>query len=1046
MPIRILLGRTRWRRRRALSAMGLGGTDPLGRPSFLFVTDTWRKRDQVVADFADRNVFEPDARVWGELISDLWHRHGDGRTILSHRAVALAIHRHLLRPELDLPWPGDPDARGELADAIAHLHRAWGEHGDPQWHEVPHGAVLRRIVTSVRTRLATQGTHCERSEAIAGLTARLAHPSPALQRWLSRQPTVILDDMLQPGPRQTALLIALGRAWSAAGAQVVFSIETGADLGGQEASVFFGFAAEARFERGLTPFAATAALRRAVFDAWIATGEASVWVAGPDGADPIEPWTEPRPTLPADLADHLATGDPLPADPPAHSWLRDTMRLVRCADPEGELAEVAASVRAAIDGGSDPDTCVVAVPDSSRLPALGAALDDVGVPWSLGGGQPVFDHPVAVALRRVAGLSLAHTPAGSALALAHHVGLQLPIPPATLRRWCASAAIAQGPIAQWAAPLDAWLRRTRRTEHQPALAESLAALQRWLDPLTTLATDHPPQAWAQTLETTAVDVGVLAAAGDDATSLRAWTACIEALQLLARDLAQVDSGPWPAALLSDAFERAVALARFRPSTRTDRAVAVVGLLELRGLTPAHTWLVGLSRGAFPRPSPPSFLLPPSLARALQPVDPVAEGRYLLSSLLRNALSEPRMRSVTVTWPATQAGRPVPASPLLVELLDLRLSDGGPPLGERIVCPPQHTGIHGTRSLTRAVATGASEWRSLLTAPQRHELDRQLDLVVARQGALGAYDGQLASPPPAPGGLSVTALETYLRCPARYWYDHALRLDVPEAWAPELEPRRRGTVLHRILERFLLHRGLAPLARDDDPQTAADLHQIAGRELDIIDAEGGFDQDFQDYARHRWLAGLVDTAPRGLLAAWLHHERTVDPPRVPVAVELPFSDLRVGPIKVGGVIDRLDRSPTGALAVTDYKTGMPPTRRLVALGLALQPIAYAEAVAAAYPETPVASVFLHLGRPDALSFRGWTGDPAAVQVFAESARGALVLDASDRRELLDAAGQAAARLVRGRFEPTHLGPSDAGCIRCPHARICRVDHPRMQALQ
>jgi len=300
---------------------------------------------------------------------------------------------------------------------------------------------------------------------------------------------------------------------------------------------------------------------------------------------------------------------------------------------------------------------------------------------------------------------------------------------------------------------------------------------------------------------------------------------------------------------------------------------------------------------------------------------------------------------------------------------------------------------------------------------------------ARQDALqhtppGAYLGVLERPPPLPASIPVTAFETYLRCPARYAYDRILRLHTEDAWTEELEPRRRGTALHRILEAFLAQRGLRPLCTETDPvAAAATLHQVASEILDDVEAEGGFDPVMQAYARTRWLAGLIDSEPKGLLRAWLDLELDPPTPTHPVAVEWAFEDLQIGPARLRGSIDRVDRMGS-TLSILDYKTGSPPAQHLVHEGISFQPIAYAEALARAHPDARLTAAFLSLKRPDAL-------------------RSTAPIDLSEdlRRPLVERAAEAAEALAAGHYPTTVHGPAAAGCAWCPHRRICRADHTR-----
>ncbi|MEQ1505950.1 MAG: PD-(D/E)XK nuclease family protein, partial [Myxococcota bacterium] len=456
--------------------------------------------------------------------------------------------------------------------------------------------------------------------------------------------------------------------------------------------------------------------------------------------------------------------------------------------------------------------------------------------------------------------------------------------------------------------------------------------------------------------------------------------------------------------------------------------------DLAGLAPRHTFVVGLARGVFPRPSPTGFL------GVAAPADPMTEARYLLAALLREASPT---ATVVLSWPATIDGAPTAPAPVLAELLDLTTAAPGVRLGDRLVATPTIDRPASRSDRLRAAALDPDGWLDQLDPPDRTEVARQRDAVDGRRGPLGPRDGYLGDRAPRPPtSVSVTALETYLGCPARYWYTHVLGVAPPDRTSPELEPRRRGIALHRILERLLRDRDLRPIAADPDPPALRRrLHAIAVEVLDAVEAEGGFDPLFHGYARARWLAGLIDDRPAGILRAWLDAE-TAGVPVIPEAVEERFAGLAVGPIEVRGVIDRVDRLPNGARLVTDYKTGAPPGRARIEAGLSFQPIAYGAWIARS-TGAPVAAAFLSLARPDAVKRTAFAGEPTALDAACSaSERGRAVRIDADRRDaMLATAAAEATRLVAGVFPPTRHPPELAGCPRCPFRRVCRVDPAR-----
>lgn len=1023
--IRILFGRTRLLRRRALASAGIGRIDPFGRPTFTYLTGTRRKRDQVLREFEDRDAYSPEVHVFADWCAALWTRFGDGRVLLGDRGHALVVWRALTEHEGRWPRIAAIPDRIEASRAVARLAHTLASHrqdsDDPE---------LANLIGAVRERIGRSGRMIRRTDALERLIGSFDDPSPALLRVLGAAGAAIVDDLVGSTPLEAAVVTALCRAWDRAGVEVVLASSSGRDRGGAEAGHLLGW--DEAPDRELRVFAATATLRRAAF-ALVETGEAEVVVASDEGPRTIEPWSDPGPVADRALADAFADGLPVPVatEDEARRWLGN-VRVLNPVDRTEEVRGVARALKEILADGTDPRDCLVAVADPAAYAGILAdVLTDHGVPFRLGGGSSVGALPVARAVRWIVGQALdGFTPDGLC-GLADFVRWPLSVDPRTVRRWCGAAGVRGGAPSTWA--LAGWAGRTRIAD-PGTVGQVLAELEPLAEILRPLANDADPRGWHHTLHAVFGALG-LPGACEDALGL---AAVVEAVDALARDLAIVEPGPWPATVLRDELERALDAAHVDLTPPSLARVPVVGVRELLGLTPAHTFVVGLVRGAFPAAAATSFLPGPRGSER------VSEARYLLASLLRDARGEPWMRSVTLSWPATHDGVPVGPSPVLAELLDLPTADPAHTFGGWVVERPvlDDDTPRSRSDALRAAVRDPDRWRPVLGADDHGRLGGQLAAVGSRTGPLGVRDGQLEVPPPAPSVLTVTALETYLVCPARYWYGQVLRIGPPDRTSPELEPRRRGIALHRILEQFLRDRDLRPLSGEPDPNAAAArLHAVASEVLDLVEKEGGFDPLFQRYARRRWLAGLIDERPAGVLRAWLDAE-IAGPPLIPEAVEQRFDGLRVGPVELRGVLDRVDRLPNGARLVTDYKTGTPPSRARVEAGLSLQPVAYATMVAAHHPG-PVASSFLSLARPDVLRRTAIAGDPEALDAVCtptERPR-ALLLDGEARQVLIDRAAEAAHALVAGRFAPTRYTPEIAGCRTCPFRRICRRDPER-----
>jgi hypothetical protein len=206
----------------------------------------------------------------------------------------------------------------------------------------------------------------------------------------------------------------------------------------------------------------------------------------------------------------------------------------------------------------------------------------------------------------------------------------------------------------------------------------------------------------------------------------------------------------------------------------------------------------------------------------------------------------------------------------------------------------------------------------------HRLARPAALRRQRRAtSLNEWDGLVPiDGPPAPAGreLSPTAAETYASCGFRYFLRHVLGLSPVEE--PEerqtMDPATRGTIVHRVLERFFRaeHERGRPAA--GEPWTTEDESTV----LRLLDAE-------VDAAQVRGQAGLPifhaheRTALRADLERFLREDTVyrLATGAQPAAFEWEFQAVEIGGRRFRGKADRVDVAEDGKRAwVIDYKTG------------------------------------------------------------------------------------------------------------------------------
>ncbi|MDP2306605.1 MAG: PD-(D/E)XK nuclease family protein [Pseudomonadota bacterium] len=1084
--IQILLGKTRVRRRRGISRGELSGVDRYGRPNFLYITDTIRKAHTVEAEFLhyrEGAAFIPTVTTLSALLEDLAIRHGDGRACWTSGGAALVAERLIVASPQDFPWLaalGDPERVGR---AVADLASAWDEAERPVLDARPE---LSRFLLRLLALLGADRARRPVGEALRQLAVTLARPGVALTQWLAAPHAIVIDDVLHPSPLRRRVVIALARAWSTLGKHVVFSFESGRDLGGAEAGRFFDYDDDDSVAFPLRPFQATRAFRRSLFAALVAEGgEADLVVAGRDGLYDVGPGEEPGPSEPADIADRLYaepdssnadSSDPDSSDPGSSDPGADeegaagapaAPRLVRWPDPAAEVRGIAHAVKERLLAGTPPEDLWVAFPGlPGYLPMVRRIFGELGVPVELSAGRPVRARPAAEVVLVAAKSAAEGFPLGPLLAaLASDLVGAMPQDLAlALARTCRECGVAKGHPATWRHRLveDALER------HEVALTALAAAC----DKLAPLALAMPPGAWRNHLAAVIAEWGLVLhadAAADPvgrAASLVALGRVLGALDEAAHDATSVDSGPWDPLRLARLLEERIEAARMPDLDAGPRRVQVVGMLELRGIHPPWLWVGGLVADDFPARPAEDFLLSRTARSALDRLDPGDEARYLFASALRNAMDAGH--TLTLSWPATRDDRPVAVSPLVEDLLEV--SFAGESLRKRVEAgivpstPAAPSELDALLGEAAAAGAEAGAWRGFV-ADGEH-LDHIGRVVLARRDltGFGPWDGILARPPDAPGRLAVTRFEEYLACPSRYLHHQLLHLAKEGRYDPDLGRPEQGKLLHGILEDFLNQvrkdgrrhlRGLTPQEREI---TARALHAAAVARLDADREVVGLVAPLADWHRRRWLAGLVDNAPKGLLAAWLDAEMESTLPTTLHATEHPFKGLKMGRIALEGRIDRVDRidgageGGDGGALIIDYKTGHAPKAEHVRAGLKVQGFVYLEAILATSRSEPPrstelrgAAVYQELRGAADLQYAGWVGDPETLSAFGAKERDAVPLSQADRERLRGHLVAAGERIGEGVFHPSLAGPERAGCGWCEFRRSCRVDHVRNAAI-
>jgi ATP-dependent exoDNAse (exonuclease V) beta subunit len=266
---------------------------------------------------------------------------------------------------------------------------------------------------------------------------------------------------------------------------------------------------------------------------------------------------------------------------------------------------------------------------------------------------------------------------------------------------------------------------------------------------------------------------------------------------------------------------------------------------------------------------------------------------------------------------------------------------------------------------------------------------------------GVVDEPLARPRPAPQRLSYSSLGAYARCGYRFYLERVLhlpratpppRIDEPGEPAPALDPRVRGSLVHRLLEELDFARPVIP-----GFEAVRELGGAWGIELG--------DAEIED------IRGLVAAFAGSPLCARLADARRL---RREAPFAFAFERPGGGPL-VNGFLDVVALEPDGGVLIADYKSdrleGAEPDE-LVERDYSTQRVVYAlAALRDGAPSVEIAYCFLE--RPAEPVTRVFTAadEPALSERLAGLARGVLegryeVTDTPHRDLCADCPGRAA----------------------------------------
>jgi ATP-dependent helicase/nuclease subunit B len=570
----------------------------------------------------------------------------------------------------------------------------------------------------------------------------------------------------------------------------------------------------------------------------------------------------------------------------------DGLSLLETAHPGEEAAAVALVLREALE--TPGRSAALVTPDRNLARRVAAEMGR----WN-------------IAIDDSAGRPLANTPPGAFLALLVEAAIErfAPVPLlALLKHPLAACGEATADFRRKVRELDRFCLRGPRPDPglegtASAIATSIRAAhgkphEQTVAPLASwfakIATTLAPLAYVldahdvSIANVSAVHAAVaesLAATDTEPGAARLWrgdagtaaATLIAALEDESADLPTIEPGSYPVLFRALAEERAV-----RPAYGLHPRLAILGTQEARLQSFDVLVLGGLNEGTWPR----AATADPWLSRPMRAklgLEPPERAIGLSAHDFATLAAGPR---VILTRALKSEGSPTTPSRWLQRLLQLTR---GLKLEDKLKSATRYD------ALASAMATPDAVTRITRPAP-RPPIDSR------------------------PRNLSVTEIETWLRDPYAIYAKHVLKLRPLDPLDAPIGPLERGTVIHSVLERFLIENANA-LPEDSQARLVAIAHSVF---------------------RHAGIpkAALALWWPRFLRAAsWfvgIERERRAGIRQS--FVEIEGQRLFKGPagdFTLRCRADRIDILTSGGGSIVDYKTGEPPTKKQVKVLLAPQ---------------------------------------------------------------------------------------------------------------
>ncbi len=195
--------------------------------------------------------------------------------------------------------------------------------------------------------------------------------------------------------------------------------------------------------------------------------------------------------------------------------------------------------------------------------------------------------------------------------------------------------------------------------------------------------------------------------------------------------------------------------------------------------------------------------------------------------------------------------------------------------------------------------------------------------------------------------SISQLETYAKCPYKYFAERILKLKPVSEPTEDIEALEMGSLLHMILFRFYSEvKKRKIIIADSDGKQFGEMEELLFKTAADSIEKAGFNSPINFFEKEKIL-GINGERKNSILYKFLIAEKENKDGFIPEFFEIGFGDssgpanypvnLKAGKAELTGKIDRIDiKEETGKYKVVDYKlSGKKPSALDLETGLSLQ---------------------------------------------------------------------------------------------------------------